>query len=415
MLLIDLDGFKAVNDSLGHAAGDQVLRQVARRLSDAARDGDTVARIGGDEFVLLLEAVEQSTECLGLAHRLLATVARPIEIDGRRVALSASIGIALHPAKEHGDKLLIRADAAMSAAKRAGGNTCVVFESHMDVGALEQLSLQNDLRYAIERGQLHLHYQPKIDSRLGHISGVEALLRWVHPERGPIAPSVFIPIAERFGLIHMLGNWVLDEACRQMRVWADAGRPLRVAINLSVHQLRDAGLVQRFEQTLARHRIEGSGLLCEITESVAMDDVKGLQQAFEGLARIGVYLSIDDFGTGYSSLSYLRQLPARQLKIDRSFVADIEAGADARAIISAVIRLAHELGLRVVAEGVENVGQRDLLIAQGCDELQGYFFARPMAAEALMAWVETGAARVAAGLKPSMPSSPSMPSTAPAV
>jgi len=388
VLFVDLDGFKPVNDSLGHAAGDEVLKEAAMRLRVAARDSDTVARIGGDEFVLLMEDVASLADCVTLARRLVEVLVRPFEIAGRQVQISGSVGIVVYPDHGHKDKLVAHADAAMYAAKRAGGNTYALFESHMDAGALDQLSLQNDLRHAIEFDQLQLHYQPKVDGRLGQIRGVEALLRWNHPERGSVSPGVFIPIAERFGLINSVGNWVIDEACRQMQAWADDGVRMRVAINLSVHQLREDDLVERIEKALSRHHVDPSQLLCEITESVAMEDIKGTQRAFDGLARIGVFLSIDDFGTGYSSLSYLRQLPARQLKIDRSFVSDIEASNDARAIVSAVIHLAHALGLGVVAEGVETEGQRDILLRLGCDELQGFFFARPMPADTLLAWRE---------------------------
>ena len=386
VLFIDLDGFKPVNDSFGHAAGDAVLREAALRLRSAARDTDTVARVGGDEFVLLMEDVGNVADCVTLARRLVDALAQPFAIADRQVEISGSIGIVVYPDQGHRDKLVANADAAMYAAKRAGGGTYAVFESHMDAGAFEQLSLQNDLRHAVELGQLQLFYQPKVDGRLGRIRGVEALLRWNHAERGMISPAVFIPIAERFGLINSIGRWVIDEACRQMAEWADDGVRMRVAINLSVYQLREDDLVGRIEAALARHAIDPSQLLCEITESVAMEDIKATQRAFEGLARIGVYLSIDDFGTGYSSLSYLRQLPARQLKIDRSFVNDLAMSADARAVVDAVVRLAHALGLKVVAEGVETSEQRDILIELGCDELQGFYFARPMPADTLLAW-----------------------------
>jgi len=388
VLFIDLDGFKPVNDSLGHGAGDQVLKEAGARLRAAARDSDTVARIGGDEFVLLMEDVASVADSVILARRLVDALARPFQIGERPIGISGSVGIVVYPDHGEKDKLLAHADAAMYAAKRAGGSTYALFESHMDAGALEQMSLQNDLRHAIELGQLQLYYQPKIDVQFGQIRGVEALLRWNHPQRGLISPGIFIPIAERFGLINSLGNWVINEACRQMQAWADDGLRMRMAINLSVHQLREEDLVQRIGSALARHHIEPSQLLCEITESVAMEDIKATQRAFEGLAKIGVFLSIDDFGTGYSSLSYLRQLPARQLKIDRSFVADLEASNDARAIVSAVIHLAHALGLRVVAEGVETAGQRSILTELGCDELQGFFFARPMPSDTLLAWTE---------------------------
>ena len=386
VLFIDLDGFKAVNDSLGHAAGDRVLRASAARLRRAARDADTLARVGGDEFLLLMEDVTSLADCVNLARRLVLALARPFETADQPVLISGSIGIVLYPDQGQPDKLIANADAAMYAAKRAGGNTYVVFESRMDAGALDQLNLQQDLRHALERGQMQLHYQPKIDGRRGQISGVEALLRWNHPVRGMVPPAEFIPVAERFGLIGALGQWVINEACRQMQAWADEGVRMRVSINISVHQLREDDLVERIRQALVQHRVEPSQLLCEITESVAMEDLKATQHAFDGLARIGVFLSIDDFGTGYSSLSYLRQLPARQLKIDRSFVNDLEQSSDARAIVDAVVRLAHALGLKVVAEGVETAGQRDVLLALGCDELQGYYFARPMAAATLLDW-----------------------------
>jgi len=402
VLFVDLDGFKPVNDQYGHTVGDEVLRELAQRLRAIAREGDTVARIGGDEFLLLMEDVEDAADCTLFATRVLAAMSRQVHSGDRHISISASIGIVIHPDEGEKGKLIAHADAAMYAAKRAGGNTSVLFEAHMDVHAREQLSLQVDLRRALELRQLQLYYQPKVDGVSGHIHGVEALLRWNHPERGQVSPAIFIPLAERFNLINAIGSWVLDEACRQMRAWAEDGIRMKVAINLSVHQLRDEDLVERIDRALRRHQLEPSQLLCEITESVAMDDVKGTQRAFDGLARIGVFLSIDDFGTGYSSLSYLRQMPATQLKIDRSFVADLERSKDAKAIVSAVIHLAHELGLRVVAEGVETVGQRDILVKLGCDELQGFYLARPMPAAALEAWTEGRKPEGAADFAPSV-------------
>jgi diguanylate cyclase (GGDEF)-like protein len=402
VLFVDLDGFKPVNDQYGHAVGDEVLKEVARRLQAAAREADTVARIGGDEFVVLMEDIGHATDGSALGACICEDVARPVRLGDRNISISASVGIVIHPDQGDRSSLLANADAAMYAAKRAGGNTCALFEAHMDAHARDQLSLQADLRRAIELRQLQLYYQPKVDGVSGHIHGVEALLRWNHPQRGQVSPAIFIPLAERFNLINALGNWVLEEACRQMNAWADDGIRMRVAINLSVHQLREADLVERIDRALRRHAIEPSQLLCEITESVAMEDIKSTQQAFDGLARIGVFLSIDDFGTGYSSLSYLRQMPASQLKIDGSFVADLETSKDAKAIVSAVIRLAHELGLRVVAEGVETAGQRDILVALGCDELQGFFLARPMPAAALEAWTEGRKPEGAADFSPSV-------------
>ncbi|SIR39672.1 diguanylate cyclase/phosphodiesterase [Pseudacidovorax sp. RU35E] len=386
VLFVDLDGFKPVNDSFGHSLGDAVLREAAQRLSGVARSTDTVARIGGDEFVVLMENVAYAADCTELACRIVEAIRAPFPVGQRPVQISASVGIVVYP--DHGErhKLVACADAAMYAAKRAGGGNYALFESRMGTNAEEQLGLQSDLREAIQRGQLALHYQPKIDGKRNQIRGVEALLRWTHPRLGPLSPLVFIPLAERFGLINSLGHWVIEEACRQIAQWETEGLHMRVAINLSAHQLREPDLVVRIADALGRNRVSAEQLLCEITETVAMEDVAATQRVFEGLSRIGVYLAIDDFGTGYSSLSYLRQLPARQLKIDRSFVSDLETSADARAVVDAVVRLSHALGLRVVAEGVETVGQRDILLAMGCDELQGFFFARPMPADDLLAW-----------------------------
>jgi diguanylate cyclase (GGDEF)-like protein len=386
VLFVDLDGFKPVNDSLGHVTGDEVLRQAGQRMRQTARQLDTVARIGGDEFVLLMEHVACVADAVALALRAVEALSQPYEAGGRQIEISASVGIVVYPDQGDRAKLLAQADAAMYAAKRAGGGTYALFEPHMSIDALEQLHLQGELRRAVHRGELVLHYQPKVDGRRGRINGVEALVRWNHPRRGLLAPVAFIPLAERFGLINEIGNWVIDEVCRQIAAWADEGVRMRVAVNLSVHQLRQEDLVARVRQALDRHAVDASQLLCEITESVAMEDVKTTQRAFEGLAGLGVFLSIDDFGTGYSSLSYLRQLPARQIKIDRSFVNDLAASADARAVVDAVIKLAHALGLRVVAEGVETEAQRDILLQLGCDELQGFYFARPMEAATLLAW-----------------------------
>jgi diguanylate cyclase (GGDEF)-like protein len=387
VLFIDLDGFKPVNDTLGHAVGDQVLKEVATRLRKSVRAGDVVARIGGDEFVMLMECETALVDPVIAARRIVEAVGATIQTASRPVQVSCSVGIASYP--EHGprERLVAHADAAMGEAKRAGGNTWAKFEDRMEGAPPEMLGLQDDLRCAIERGQLALHYQPKVDGRTGEIHGLEALLRWNHPQLGMVSPAVFIPLAERFGLIGRLGNWVIDEACAQMERWSERGARMNVAINLSVHQLREEDLAERIEQALQRHRIDARQLLCEITESVAMGDVRATQRAFGGLARIGVLLSIDDFGTGYSSLSYLRRLPARQLKIDRSFVMDLETSSDARAIVSAVVHLAHDLGLGVVAEGVETTGQRDVLVGLDCDELQGYLFARPMPASDVLPWI----------------------------
>jgi diguanylate cyclase (GGDEF)-like protein len=386
VLFIDLDGFKPVNDSFGHAAGDAVLREAAHRLRRTARDTDTVARVGGDEFVMLMEDVGSVADAVTLARRLNEALAQAYSIPDRQVEITGSIGIVVYPDQGHRDKLMANADVAMYAAKRAGGGSYAMFESHMDAGASEQLSLQNDLRHAIELGQLQLFYQPKVDGRLGQIRGVEALLRWNHAQRGMVSPAVFIPIAERFGLIGAIGNWVIEDACRQSRQWREKGVRMRVAINLSAHQMRQDDIVERITGALQAHKIHPSLLTCEITESAAMEDTKTTQTTFRRLGELGTHMSIDDFGTGYSSLSYLRKLPAEELKIDRSFIQDLEHSADARAVVDAVIKLAHALGLKVVAEGVENQRQQQVLVQMGVDELQGFLFAKPMTARALLLW-----------------------------
>ncbi|SDO44125.1 diguanylate cyclase/phosphodiesterase [Rhodoferax sp. OV413] len=386
VLFVDLDGFKPVNDSFGHAVGDLVLREMAQRIAGEARASDTVARVGGDEFVLLLEGNPDTTAAAQIAQRIIDALNQPFTAGDHDVRLSCSLGIAMYPSDAPRDQLMAHADAAMYAAKRSGGSAYAFFEPHMNAGVREQIELQRDLRLALDRGELALHYQPKINSARGVITGVEALVRWQHPVRGMLSPGLFIPVAERFGLINALGNWVIEEACRQAHAWRDQGLQIRVAINLSVHQLRQEDLVQRIQRALQQHALDPALLIFEITESVAMEDTEGTLQTFERLGDIGVKLSIDDFGTGYSSLSYLRRLQVSQLKIDQSFVQDLEHSADARAIVEAVVQLAHALGLSVVAEGVETAAQRDVLTALQCDELQGYLYARPMTAAVMGDW-----------------------------
>ncbi len=391
VLFIDLDGFKPINDSFGHAAGDVVLREVGARLLELAGPSGTAARVGGDEFLLLLSQPGGTDGAAAVAQQALQVLGRPYKLPNRgEVKLSCSIGIALFP--EHGStaKLIANADAAMYAAKRTGGSTYAFFEARMDLDVRDQVEMQTELRLALERHQLKLYYQPKIHGASGQVTGVEALIRWDHPVRGLMSPEVFIPVAERFGLIGHIGNWVIEESCRQIRQWLDVGLRMRVAVNLSMHQLRQDDLVPRIRRALDAHRVDPALLTFEITESVAMEDTQATMRSFGHLARIGASLSIDDFGTGYSSLAYLRKLPARQLKIDRGFVADIEHSSDALAVVDAVIKLAHALGLKVVAEGVETERQRDVLLGLRCDELQGYLFARPMPAQMLTVWAMNG-------------------------
>lgn len=393
LLYIDLDGFKPVNDVEGHAAGDALLCQVAARLRRMVRQTDTLARVGGDEFVVLLSQPGSVADAVVMAGRVHKAMRRPFDLAGRRVSISGSIGVAVYP--DHADKehLMAAADAAMYTAKRAGGNSYAVFEESMRQGVAAQFDLQQALRRAVANGELSLHYQPKIDARTGRIRSVEALARWAHPVYGQISPNVFIPIAERFGLMNEIGDWVIDEACRQVAQWAVENRFMRVSINISGHQIFHARIHDYIQAAIARHRIEPRQLIFEITESVAMEDDKATMAVIATLTRLGVKISIDDFGTGYSSLALLRQLSADEVKIDRSFVRDVAVKGDARAVVDAIVRLAHALDLRVVAEGVTNQQQRDVLEALGCDEFQGFYFARPMDAGTLIAseiWTADG-------------------------
>jgi diguanylate cyclase (GGDEF)-like protein len=402
VLALNLDGFSPVNASFGHEGGDELLRQVAQRLRSVLGPEDVAGRIGADDFVLLLPTPASRDALAALADQVLGLLGQPYQVRGREISLSGSAGIVLYP--DHGGqaRLLARADAAKLAAKRLGGACYAFFEPSMENDAREQLDLLRDLRQAIARQELELFYQPKIDAASGQVTAAEALLRWRHPARGLIAPHTFIPLAERFGLMRELGRWVIDAACQQARLWRDSGLRMRVAINLSAQQLRQPDIVEQLEQALERHRIQPALLTCEITETVAMEDTSATQQTLRRLGKLGLHLSIDDFGTGYSSLSYLRQLPAEELKIDRAFVTDVDSSSDARAVVDAVVKLAHALGLRVVAEGVENERQRDTLLALGCDELQGFLYARPMSPQAILLWAQDEHHRPNPAFRPSL-------------
>jgi diguanylate cyclase (GGDEF)-like protein len=398
VLCVDVDGFKPINDGWGHAAGDALLRQLAARLSVLAREVDTVARVGGDEFVLLLENLHSLDEAVAVAQRLLEHLEQPFALPQRPLRISCSVGIAMVTNPAEAAHLFAGAEAAMYNARLAGGGGWWVFEPAQHRGMFEVVDTQHALRETLDApdAQLQLHYQPKVDARDGRVVGVEALLRWTHPVRGPVSPVEFIPVAERFGLIARLGDWVIDTACRQIAAWAAQGRAVPVAVNFSGHQLRQADMAQRVRQALQRHGVPARLLVCEVTESVAMENTHATQRVLAELRALGVMLSIDDFGTGYSSLASLRQLKAQELKIDRSFVRDLATDADARAVVDAVVHLAHALGLRVVAEGVETAEQQRLLGALGCDQLQGFHFARPQPAHALEASGMLPAATVSA-------------------
>ncbi len=385
LLFVDIDGFAAINEAHGHGAGDALLEQAAERIHQASPGKAAAARQGGDEFLVLLRGDVEAAQ--RLARALLHALGLPFDLGGGRAhALTASIGIVAYPRHGARPRLRTHAVTAMREVKQAGGNGWAVYDPQMAIDQQAEAALLADLRQAIGARQFELYYQPKVAARTLQITAAEALLRWHHPDRGVVSPVVFIPLAERHGLIGAIGDWVIDEACRQAGAWRDAGLRMRVAINLSAHQMRHSELVTRLEAALRRHRLQPERFTVEITESLALEDTAATQATFEALRRAGLHVAIDDFGAGQTSLAYLRRLPAAELKMDMSLVQDLASSADARAIAEAVIRLAHALERRVVAEGVETVEQRDLLVAMGCDELQGYLFARPMSAAALTLW-----------------------------
>lgn len=383
LLFLDLDRFKNVNDTLGHLLGDRLLCQVAERLRTALRECDTIARLGGDEFVVLLTDVQDVADAAHVADKLLAALAAPFVLGERELHINASLGVSLYPRDgQDADALLKYADTALYKAKEGGRNAYRFFSPDMDIEAHQRLRLENDLRRAASRGELSLHYQPQVVLSDGQVFSLEALLRWHHPVEGWIPPDRFIPLAEDTGLIHALGEWVLDTACQQMRQWQAQGLTnLRVAVNLSAHQLRRPGLDQCVQQALARSGLSPASLELEITESSMMQDPAQSLALLRRLRSLGVHLSIDDFGTGYSSLAHLTELPLQRLKIDRSFIAGLPADDRSAAIVEAVIAMARRLGLAVLAEGVETAEQCQLLKRSGCDEMQGFLLARPVPAE----------------------------------
>jgi diguanylate cyclase (GGDEF)-like protein len=387
LLMITLDNLQDVNDGYGHLQADLLIAEAAQRLRQLAGPDTRIARMGGVEFLMLVHA-DQASAC-DLAHALCQAMAKPYPVHGRTdAAISCSIGLAAYPAHGARPRLVGYAAMAMRQVQRAGGGDYMVFDPKLAVDLREQAELLADLRQAVVRGQLELYYQPKVDARSLQITAAEALLRWHHPKRGMVSPALFIPLAERHGLIGTIGNWVIDDATRQAAAWRALGLRMRVAINISAYQMRQDDLVDRLEAALTRHKLQPGRFTCEITESVAMEDTQVTQRSFERMRRAGLHVSIDDFGVGQASLSYLRRLPAAELKIDASFVQDLGDSADAHAIIDAVVKLAHALGLRVVAEGVETERQRDLLVQLECDELQGFLFARPMSASQLAMWAQ---------------------------
>ena len=386
LMFIDLDGFKPVNDAFGHHLGDRLLREVALRLREQLRSQDTLARIGGDEFVLLVRLLEPD-DAPQVAARQVSLLSRAFRVDEHELLISASVGIALYPGNGlTAEELLMNADAAMYHAKGTGKNGYSFFDASMNTNARKQLQLLQDLRQALELQQFRLHYQPKFDASNSQPVGAEALLRWEHPQQGLLLPEHFIDLAEKTGLIIPIGDWVLNEACRQMRAWFDQGYShWRIAVNLSALQFCYSGLVDSVVAALERHQLPANSLTLEITETTAMSDADASMVVLQRLSQMGVDLSIDDFGTGYSSLMYLKRLPANELKIDRGFVRDLEHDSDDAAIVSAIVALGQALGLRIGAEGVETDTQHSFLTSLGCDALQGFLLGEPLPAEQFMA------------------------------
>ena len=382
LLLLDLDRFKEVNDTFGHQSGDLLLREIGPRLRGVLRESDVLARLGGDEFALLLP-LTQVTRAVAVAEQLLHALEEPFGVDGHALQIGGSIGIAAYPKDGSSPSdLMRRADVAMYAAKRANLGV-VVYAPELDVNSPEQVTLYGELRRAIDGDELRLHFQPKVDVRTGAFAGVEALVRWEHPERGLVYPDQFIPLAERTGLIRPLGQWVLEAAIRQCRLWQDQDLDVEVAVNLGAYNLDDHGLPRAIGGLLERYGVLAERLRVEITETTLMRDPDNARRVLDELRATGVRVSIDDFGTGYSSLAYLKRLPADELKIDRSFVQHMAGDAGDAAIVRSVIALGHELGFLVTAEGVEDAASLEWLRTFGCDCAQGYFFARPLAPDAL--------------------------------
>jgi diguanylate cyclase (GGDEF)-like protein len=382
LLMVDLDRFKLINDSLGHRAGDELLQETARRLTGVARAIDTIARTGGDEFVMIMNPIGVREEAEVLAERVIQALKPTMRIAGVDIHTSPSIGIAFYPADGTNiETLIARADAAMYCAKQRGRNNAQCVAAGMDTQSQDKMRLESDLHEAIALKQFELAYQPKVDVKSGAVHSVEALIRWRHPQRGLISPNEFIPLAEDSGLIGPIGEWVVTEACRQAKAWQLQGLPqVRVAVNLSASQFRHKNLLATIRQALHEAQLDPSYLEVELTESAVMTDPEESVSILEHLSKMGVLVSVDDFGTGYSSMSYLRRFPIDKLKIDRGFISEIMTRPDDASIVRAIVSLAHSLRLKVVAEGVETPDQLDFLKTLGCDQYQGFHFSTPVSA-----------------------------------
>lgn len=384
VLYLDLDHFRSINEAFGRAIGDAVLAEVGQRIGRRMGGANSAAHLNGNEFAMVLRGHVGTAKQAAAA--LIGDLARPITLAVGEIRLTCSIGIAVYPAQASRKNVLERATVAMRTVKLQGGDGYAGYDQLAADGRREAARLLHELRRAVEQGELELYYQPKIDADSLQITAVEALVRWCHPQAGIVSPDKFIPLAEKYGVILPIGRWVIEEACRQAQVWRAQGLRMRIAVNISGHQMRQDDFVEHLEGVLTRTHIPASRFTCEITESVAMEDTAATMQTFDRLRRLGVHVSIDDFGTGHSSLASLNKIPAAELKIDRAFVTDLETSEHAQFIANTIVNMAHTLNMRVVAEGVETREQRDLLVKMGCDELQGYLFAKPMRAEELGSW-----------------------------
>jgi diguanylate cyclase (GGDEF)-like protein len=377
---VDLDGFKLVNDSLGHNAGDELLRMVTLRLKSCLRESDTLARYGGDEFIVVVRGNTDEDCYSGVLRRILESISKPFLLDAREVFVTCSIGVSLYPHDGNDIETLIKnADAAMFRAKEQGRNAVHFYTAEINAKVADRLSLAADLHRALERNELILHYQPQVDTRTGRIIGAEALVRWQHPTRGLVPPGVFIPVAEETGLIQPIGAWVIQTACAQAREWRQAGIPLpSISVNVSVRQFMRKDLIDTLVKIIKHTQVDAQTLELEVTESLIMNNADEFISTLKKLKDVGIKIAIDDFGTGYSSLNYLKRMPVDRLKVDQSFVRDIEKDPESSTIVEAIINLGHSLKLGVIAEGVETAEQLEFLRQRGCDEFQGYHFSRPV-------------------------------------
>lgn len=386
VMCLDLDHFKVVNDTLGHVFGDELLLAVAARLHSCLREGDTLARMGGDEFSLLLPQIGSTEVVASIADKVISALSKPFHIDHHELFATVSIGVALFPIDgETGDSLIKHADIALYHAKTCGRDNCQLFHMGMNVPLSNRLSLESDLRHAVERDELVTYYQPQVNLKSGHITGFECLIRWQHPQRGLISPAEFIPLAEEIGMIGTIGEWMLHTACQQLKIWKSQDLPtVRLAINISPRQMEQSNFVEHILEELRQHGLDHSVLEVEITENLIMKDVERTVEKLKHLSASGIKIAIDDFGTGYSSLNYLKKFPIHTIKIDQSFIADIERDGDT-SIVTAIIAMAKGLHLNLIAEGVETENQLAFLRKMECDEIQGFLLSEPLTAQAATA------------------------------